>query len=155
MSENFLDLIEKLSKLLEIKLEATDDRTLTLLCGKKLPVQIELDPSNTKLQIISQLADLPPGKFKENVFLYALMANTYPHIKEGTLAFSEKLGKLIYFHIFPMHTLTPEILHPFLLGFIDNAKEWQTAIENLNPAPPNVLNIARKSGVGKPFGIKP
>ena len=82
------------------------------------------------------------------------MANTYPRIKEGTLAFSEKLGKLIYFHTFPMDIVTAETLHPFLLKFIENARDWQKAIDNLNPAPPSVLNLSRKSNEIKPFGIK-
>jgi len=155
MSKVFLNLIEKLSPLLDITLEATEEKMITLLCAKSLPVQIEIDSTDTRLQVLSQIAEIPPGKFKENVFLYSLMANTYPNIKEGALAFSQNLGKLIYFHTLPMHTVTAENFHPFLLQFIANAREWQKAIENLNPAPPSVLNLSRKTSEIKPFGIKP
>jgi len=155
MGRIFAELIEGLSRNMQMPLTPEDNKTITLLIEKKLRLQMEEDSAGKYFQVFADIADIPPGKFRENVLLYALMANVYPYTTNGTLAYSEKLGKLVLFNNFPLETLKAEVLFEFLPKFNKKALEWQEAIEGLNPAPNSVLRRAKKTEESNPFGIRP
>lgn len=155
MSRLFSEIIEGLSRYMQMPLRPENDQTITLLIEKKLLLQLEEDSSGKNFVVIAQIADIPPGKFRENVLLYALMANVYPYITHGNLAYSEKLGKLVLFYNFLIQDLKPENLYKFLPEFNRKALEWQEAIKNSSPAPTSVLQRAKKPEGLNPFGIRP
>jgi len=154
MNNQFLELIEGLSRLMNLPLSPEQELGVVLLIDRRLRVQIELDTRTNRLNIASQIEPIGPGKFRENVLLYALMTNVYPYILMGTLAFSEQTGTLVLFHSFEMERISPDILHDFLPRFVEKAMEWQEALENSNPAPAQVVQRGKKHGIS-PFGIRP
>jgi hypothetical protein len=154
MSEQYLELIEGLSRLMNLPLTPEEGKSIVLLFAQTLRVQIEIDPKTNVLHIASPIETIGPGKFRENVLLYALMANCYPYILTGSFAFSEKTGKLILFSFFPMEQINPDKLFEFLPRFVEKAIEWQEAIKNSTPAPSSVMQRAKKQSIS-PFGLRP
>jgi|GEM_PF-1313807 len=154
MNNEFLEVIEGLSRLMNLPLTPEHEKSIVLAVDKKLRVQLELEEQKNRLIVASQIFPLDPGKFRENVLLYALMTNVYPYTLIGTLCFSEKTGSLVLYHYFDMEKVSPDVLHDFLPRFVEKAMEWQEALENSNPAPAQVVQRGKKHGIS-PFGIRP
>lgn len=152
MNEKFLELIEGLSRLMNLPLIPDQNKSVILLLDHKIRVQIEVDPVEDRIHIASQIEELSPGKFRENVLLHALIENVYPYILTGTLAYSDKTGSLVLFHTFELDRITPDKLFAFLPRFVDKTADWQEALKAAAPAPASVLERIKKIGTN-PFNL--
>lgn len=147
----FEELIAQLGQVLDIALHAERGRVCKLNINGVMHVQIEYDEAKDRLLFASFIAEIPPGKFRENVLKETLRMNgTFPCL--GTFAYSERNNKLAFFEYFPFPTIPADKLLEKLTTFIDRADEWRTAIEQGNLARV-ALPSAGISG-GPPLGVK-
>jgi hypothetical protein len=74
------------------------------------------------------IAEVPPGKLRENILRDALKAH-FPYPELGSFGYSERNNKLSLFHYIPLSGLTGEKCATLLASFIDKALKWKEAIE--------------------------
>ena len=115
-------------------------------------VQIEQDKSGQNLVIGCDLGDLPPGRYREDLFYEALKSNGMPHPRFGTFAYSKRTDHLILYETMSMQDLTGDKVADFLVKFVEKAFTWKTAIKS-NEIP--TLSNVRTSKFGGIFGLKP
>ncbi|NDD57763.1 MAG: hypothetical protein EBZ47_00715 [Chlamydiae bacterium] len=127
----FEDLIYHLGEVLGIDLHAERGRVCKLHIDGKIHLHLEYDESKDLLLLASLVCEVPPGKFRENVFKEALKINdSFPRI--ATIAFSEKGNQLALFDYLSFVYLDVHKLNSLMHAFLDYAFEWKRAIESGN-----------------------
>ena len=128
------DLLKNLAKDLKIpfKKEITDSYSYQI--NEKLIIQIEMSQKTDELIIGSFFANLPPGKFRENVLAQGLMAN-YILEDPSFFAFSPKKSDVFLYQSLNLEKLTSPLLQENLTSFIEKTLKWQEALEKGYVAP--------------------
>lgn len=147
--DRFAELLIELGKLLETDLRPDVNGACKLYIHEQLQVQIEYQELQERLLMACFLAEIPPGKFRENILKDALKAN-WPHPTSGTLCYCQRNNRLALFEWISTINLTGQKLLGILNTFISKADKWRIAIEtgqtsHLVPTP---------KSQGNPFGIK-
>ncbi|MEI6242753.1 MAG: CesT family type III secretion system chaperone [Chlamydiota bacterium] len=149
MKDIFADLLKELSEIFDTDLQVDVHHACTLLFDKKLPVQIQLDKTETMILVGSFLCPLPPGKFREMVLFSALKEN-YKIPPIATFAYTDKNNQLTLFRYLPIEGLSSKKLAEFLAAFYELAILWKTEIERGNA---NVVALAIPSNKPSIFEI--
>lgn len=125
----FENLIRELGNVLGAPLHV-DARQSCLLNfpAENIHVQIDLDSDPDRILIGTQLGQLLPGSYREQMLFLAMQVNGRLNILPGILAYSEKNDTLILFEFLPLAFLTAQQLEQFLQIFIEHAKIWVEAI---------------------------
>ncbi len=133
MINKFEELMHELAQKFSILLKPLNGLCTFRIEGK-LEVQLKLDRSEKMLFIGSFLTEVPPGKFRENVFTQVLKANNLiPNT--GWFGFNENNSSLFLYEYLPMENLNIKTLETFFALFVDKALEWKKAIEAGGSAP--------------------
>lgn len=131
MQDAFSQFLSDLSKLLSIPLSPDENQSCLIEVQEKLKLQIELDPSQEGVLLLgSQLPEIPPGKYREELLLSALTANAAPYPRTGNFGYSKKLNALFLFETFVLQELSAETFLKLLLPFTQKAYAWKRAIEH-------------------------
>ena len=134
MIGRFEEILEELSKSLHLKLHVDKHGA----CAIQIPpLVIQLQPNLTQesLFLFVKLTEVPPGKFRENVFREALKANGRKDPRAGILGYMGPLNTLTLHQIYPFSVLSGGRLANFLAGFVEAAVDWKGAIESGHSAP--------------------
>ena len=123
----FEELIAYISSQLGLSLQTDKGSICKLVIEESFHMQLEHESSYERLLIASFLAELPPGKFREDVLKAGLKAN-HPLSRFGQFAYSEKNNALAYF-VYLSDKESFEHIFDLLLVFIETAKTWKRAIE--------------------------
>jgi hypothetical protein len=136
-TDPFEELIHKLGEELNVPLGVDRHRACAINIHETLTVQIQLDASQEKLLIASFVADLPPGKFRENVLGEALKTNHLEDPRTAILGYLAMTNKLVLYQRYPFVLLDAKKLAEYVAGFIDYAEIWREAISRgqTSPAP--------------------
>ncbi len=127
MINKFEELLKDLSIQLNTELHVDKHGACLINFDEKIKVQLELDKSSQNLIVFSPICQLPPGKFRENVFLDALKENNkFPYI--ATFSYFEKENSLAIFNFFHLNSLKSQMLASYLTIFVDLVKLYQDAI---------------------------
>ena len=131
MVSNAFDLLlNDLGAALKIKDLNLDEHNTCLI---KFPsgLQVYIEPSNREegqALIYTNIAELPVGRFREDVLKEALKANGFSYPRYGIFAFSEGNQQLVLFQFLPMKNLTGERVADFLDIFMKRALAWKDPI---------------------------
>lgn len=136
--DRFQSLLWDLGEILDLPLHVDKNHACSLLLDEKLTLQLEMDQSGEELVAVAYIAEIPPGRFRENVLREAMKVNAFYH-PFGTLGYAEKLNALVLQSFLPAKDLTGEKLVAFLELFSKEAESWRTAIANSQPAPADYL----------------
>ena len=136
MSADFKHILTQLGVNLELFLTPENDKICSLKVNDKLIVYLELDESENNILFGTFLCDIPPGKFRENVFINTLKANGQIPVN-SIFAFNEPSSKLALFSFVPLATANALTLKDQLQHFIEKAMQWKDAIESGKAAPIN------------------
>lgn len=150
MMDIFAQLLSDLGLLLDTPLSPDKRGACRLNIEDTLHVQLEPDANREKLLLWCFLAEIPPGKFRENILRDALKANV--DTTAGTLGFSDRNNQMLLFSHLNFSSLHAKELFEFLHIFITKARAWQQAIAtgqtiDLLPEP--------KQKSLSPFDLKP
>lgn len=155
VSDAYEGLLQELSKILNVPLHVDKNHSCKIKFKDGIVVQIELDKSRESLVIGTEIGEVPPGKYRENLFKEALRANGMPDPRNGTLAYSKQANKLVLFEIMPLKDLSGEKISTFLTPFMAKAKVWKEALSRGEV--PIIQSTA--TGKGSPgiglFGLRP
>lgn len=154
MAADYVSVLATLSEIFDIPLRPDNYNTcLIRLEEEQLELQIEMDQQSDDLILGSNIATLPPGRFRENVLEHALKANNLDRPRGGILAYSNHADKLVLFLKIFMDDKTSTVVAELLPDFLEKATKWKNAIEaNQLPALTDTFSSAPSSGGGM-FGL--
>lgn len=135
MIDRFQEILQHLSEELNLDLIPDRNHACAIQVKQGLIVQLESDAEQENLLMASQLIDVPPGKFRENVLREALKANAKPDPRIGILSYIPKINQLVLYQTYPFEILTAERLVGLLGPFIQMAEKWRKAIDSGQTAP--------------------
>lgn len=141
--DKFQELLWDLGELIDLPLHVDKNHACNLLLDEKLEVQMQVDEHGENLMLCAFLADVPPGRFRENVMKDALKVNG-EYQPFGTLAFYEKKNILVLHQYLPLESLSGEKLSQALEVFLEEAAEWQQAITSGSSAPLKYHSVSDK-----------
>lgn len=154
VSDLFSSLLEELGKILQIPdLHPDRNRACLIKFPDGLTVQIEMDGQASQITLLSNLGELPPGKYRENVFREALKANGMPHPIHGTLAYSKKADNLVMYQRLAVKDLSGDKINLALTPFLEKARAWKEAISR-SEIPLVSGGIYTSSGGSGMFGLR-
>lgn len=151
----FAAVLDELGKILEISDLTPDENNSCLI---RLPgdirVQIEMNRDEKTLIIGHTFDQLPPGKYRENLFEAALKANGLPQPLYGIFSFSDRTDQLFLYDRLPIKNLRGQQVADFLIRFIEKVKTWEKALKNEEVPLIREMTTSRRLGSG-PFGLRP
>ena len=150
--DRFQELLWDLGEAIDLPLHVDKNHACRILLDEKLPIHMEMAEEQDALLVAAFLAEIPPGRFRENVLREALKVNATHHTF-GTLAYIEKVNTLVMHRYLAASSLTGEKIAKFLEGFIAEADQWREAIQNGNPAPAEYLKA--HGALPSPYSIPP
>lgn len=153
VTDAFGALLQELGKIIKIPdLQPDSNYSCLIKFPIGISVQIEMTKGGTSLMMACDLGLVAPGRFRENVFREALMANGLPPPRNGDFSYSQKTDHLLLTSYFPLKELNGEKLAAGLIPFMEKAKIWQEAIQRGDiPSHDARLTTAKGSGM---FGLK-
>jgi hypothetical protein len=123
----FESLLKEFKAVFPCELEPDENNSCLIVLGNGLRVQIELKRSD--LLVTCQIATLPIGRYRDNLFLEALKHNeTFPP-SAGMFGFSGRTHTLYLFLKLDPDLVTTAKLATILPPFITIAGEWTEAIK--------------------------
>ncbi len=132
--DRFEEFLNNLGTILGIPLHPDKNRACQLRIHDTLHVLMTPEENKQSLLISGFICEVPPGKFKENVFKESLKANgAFPRV--GTLGFCMRKNQLALFAYFPLFELKADQIANFLAQFIEKIEGWRSAIEKGTPFP--------------------
>ena len=144
MKNELEQILKNLGDMINISLEPDSEGLCAIRVDDKLTFEIQPDPSQEQILIGSLLTEIPPGKFKENVFTQTLKANNQIP-RRGCFAFNEETSELVLFEYIFLHNLKAKHLKNILAEFIEKAMNWKESIEAGQEAPTDFLRKIEQS----------
>ena len=119
-------LLKEFKAVFPCDLEPDENNSCLIVLGNDLRIQIELKRDH--LLVVCQIARLPIGRYRDNLFLESLKHNeTFPP-SAGVFGFSGRTHILYLFLKLEPENVTGTKLAIILPPFIAIAEEWTTAI---------------------------
>jgi len=151
-----MDLMSALGELLDTELIPDLNEVVTIMINEKIKVNIELGATEEKILLGSFIVELPPGRFREEVLKFGLLANHASDINIGSLSYISNHNCLVLLQEILLHGLKVEDLYNHLLLFVNRAQAWQNAINSGKTHPEERNEIPKKHSAtqgGKIFGF--
>lgn len=156
VSDIFESLLQELGKAMDIpNLHADANNSCLIAFDTGIEVQIEPFERDDFLLVVCDLGEVPPGRYREDVFREALKSNGLPSPREGTFAYSEQSNHLIIFGLLSFRELNGEKIATFLHPFMDKALVWKSSLERGDVPLANTMTTSHTSGPGGLFGLHP
>lgn len=154
VTDAFDALLQELGKVLQVSGLHADAKGCCLLKLKGgIQVQLEVDRSGQSLLIVSELGQIPPGRYKENLFVEALKANGLPPPRRGTFAYSKQADSLVIFEMLELQNLNGQEIANTILPLLEKVRIWKEAITQGNV--PVTVESPVKTAPGGIFGLRP
>lgn len=128
IGDTWSDIVEQLAKVLQIKLAPDKNRACLLRFKNGVAIQMELDKRGENVLMVSDLGQVPQGRYRENLFREALKANGLPLPLHGIFAFGAKTESLLLYNSLSIEELTGQKLAEALTPFSQKAELWKNAI---------------------------
>ncbi|HSX10865.1 MAG TPA: CesT family type III secretion system chaperone [Chlamydiales bacterium] len=135
MTNQFEELLHELGKIFHLELRIDHSHACSIQMHDSLTIQLQLDVSQENLWIFSRIIEVPPGKFRENIFREALKANALPDPRTAHFGYLSNTNHLALFQKYPLTILNGERLAGLVGAFVEMADSWMQAIAKGQPAP--------------------
>lgn len=153
VSNEFGYLVEELGKTLEMpNLKPDEHGTCLLRFPGQVDIYIEMDGDGDHLIFGCDFGELPPGRYREDLFEAALKSNNVEPPLHGIVAYSKQAGHLVLFERVWVHGLDGGALVDALMPFVAKAKRWKEAIGSDKIPEIGRMASPQESGI---FGLKP
>lgn len=152
ITDKFGNLLEELGKTLKVSLKPDKHGDCLLRFKSGVSVQLECDSTGEKLHVVSDLGQIPQGRYRENVMREALKANGLPPPRQGVFAFGKKSESLILQDTLNFDELSGEKLAEFLQLFTQKAELWKNTITR-GEVPSFMGNELSFGGLQQPGGL--
>lgn len=151
----FVSIIDDLGKLINIPLKVDKNNACVIKYPNDLNIQIEYDATSARILFAAELGELPPGRFREDLFREALKANGLPAPRIGIFAYSKKIDNLVLYDKMQLENTSAQHVAEFLQPFFQKAELWKTCIAR-NEIPSftsNELSFGASTSKGGMFGL--
>jgi Tir chaperone protein (CesT) family len=128
MISQFAELLKELGKVFHLELHPDQVGACSILIPPQLVIQLQLDSGQEKLFLFAKIAEIPPGKFRENILTEGLKANALPDPLAGILCYLAATNHLALYQSYPLHILNGERLASFFSNFSQMAGSWRNAL---------------------------
>lgn len=149
MIDRFEEILRDFSIALGIPLHPDQRGACAIQIEGALEIQLEYQQERDRLLMASFLCEVPPGKFREEVFKAALMHNDQ-HCVGPLLAYSGRNNQLaLYQYLLPPQqpgSVLAELFH----AFVAQATQWKTGIASGSV---HLLISSSASIQPRPFGL--
>lgn len=149
--ESILQDIGKAMNIPDIHADANNSCLIAFDTG--IEVQIEPFERDDFLLIVCNLGEVPPGRYREDVFREALKSNGLPHPRYGTFAYSKQSDHLLLFGLISFREINGEKVASFIYPFMEKAAAWKQALERGDVPLANTMTTSQTSGPGGLFGL--
>ncbi len=129
----FEEILYQLGQKLDLNLYVDDNGVCELVGRHDVHVQLFYEHAPMVLTLASSIVEVPPGKYREILFLQALQSNA-SNYHMATLAYSSPNNMLVAFKNF-MHPLDCEDLVGSMEVFIEFVHQWREAVLQGAPLP--------------------
>jgi hypothetical protein len=136
MMSQFEELLQQLGKIFNLDLHIDHHHACSISIQDQLTVQLQPDIEQKNLVLFAKIAEVPPGKFRENAFKEALRENGLPDPRIGVFGYSAANNHLILYQKYPMDLLKGDQLAGMFGSFLELGTLWKKAIESGLPCPP-------------------
>lgn len=153
MTGHFEELLQELGRYLHLELHTDQSGACSLLFASQIVIQLQLDSGQEKLVLFCKIAEIPPGKFRENVLMEGLKANAMPDPLPGIFAYLATTNHLVLYQSYPLFILNGERLAMFVTNLLNLAESWRTALLDGKAGP--FSSRAPSASVANPFGLRP
>ena len=151
MRGQFEELLAELGRVVHLDLHVDNSGACSILIPPQLVIQLQLDSGQEKLFLFCKIAEIPPGKFRENILKDGLKANAQPDPVPGIVAYLSPTNHLVLYQHYPITILNGETLATLFVNFVQLAESWQTALSQGLSGP---MASSPPPSVEKPFGLK-
>src|SRR5581483_6912627 len=125
MITQFEELLHSLGQIFRLSLHIDHSHACTIQIHEAIRIQLQLDIAQENLWLFSKLIEIPPGKFRENVFRETLKANGLPDPRIATFGYLANTNHLILFQKYPLAILNGERLAGLIGAFLEMAETWR------------------------------
>ncbi len=123
-------ILDELSKAFEIDpLKPDENNTCLLRFANGFEVYIEMEQGEKHVLIGSTLGPVAAGRYREDVFRNALIANAQPYPRYGTFAYSKEADSLALFELIPIENLTGAKVAEVIAPLIQKGVIWKETLE--------------------------
>lgn len=129
----FEEILYQLGQKLDLNLYVDDNGVCELVGRHDVHVQLFYEHASMVLTIASMVVEVPPGKYRELLFLQALQSNAQNY-QLATLAYSSRNNMLVAFTTF-MHPFNIEELVDCMEVFVEFVHQWREAVLQGEPLP--------------------
>jgi len=133
--EKFRQILYDFGDLVAEELYIDDQGVCRLFLNEKFPLQLELDQSEEMLIMISSIAEVPPGKFREQVMKEAMKENELMRGKDGVLGYVLQRNMLTFHYQYPLEQVTGTFLADLLETLIPKIEAWYDALARGSAGP--------------------
>lgn len=154
----FDSLLQDLGQILKIKdLKLDQANTCLIKFQNGLLVYFEPYKKGDFMLISTNIGEVPPGRFREEVFREALKSNglSISTAQGGIFGFSQQSNRLVYFGLLALRDLNGEKIEAFLIPFIEKALSWKQDIEMFTVPLADRVNSMSSARPGGVFGLRP
>ena len=144
-------ILKELSAHIGTPLEQDETGACRIQADQELIFHLEMDQQTRLFLIFTELNQVPPGKFRDDVCKSALIENGKPEPRNGDLAFSTVSDKLVLFKFIAIENINFEWFLNFFTLFCEKAFEWKEGVERgALPTLPEVVG----GDAAEMFGLK-
>ena len=147
----FEEILSDLGRYFHLELHVDQYGACSILFPPEIVIQLQLDASQENLFLFCTIAEIPPGKFRENILMEGLKANAMRDPLAGVVGFYEETSLLVLSQIYPLFILNGERTAIFLSNFLQMAQSWKSALQSGKTGPERTSFSSDE----KPFGLKP
>lgn len=126
MTDRFEELLAALGKEIHLPLRTDHHGFASIRFNGKLTVQLQ--GKEERMLLAAKLGEVPPGRYREELFQAALRENGGEEPRPLILSFAAPIHTLVAFQWYPYEILSGERLASLLGAFVDGASAWQQAL---------------------------
>lgn len=151
---NLQSLLKELGEKIGIpNLEPTSNNNLTLTLKGNNDVVLQQHKTQPYLIISFEIAEIPAGRYRENILREALKFNGLNQLHKGVFAFSKKNQKLFLFEMLPLEEISADQVNTIMQSLSEKVTVWKEALQRGDI--PNIGNTSQAQSGGGLFGIRP
>jgi hypothetical protein len=122
-------ILKELGHSLKMSLKPDENNACRISFDSQLSMQLEMDQESRMLLIVCEVGEVPPGKFREELFRSALIENGKPLPRYGDLSFSSKNNTLVIYQFIAPDMIDFDEFLEFFTLFGEKAHDWKDGLE--------------------------
>ncbi len=135
MREPFADFLQELGEALGTELFVDRKGACSLRMHGHLHVQLQKGPQEEEIWMVAEVAELPPGRFREEVLKEALKANDAHSAMPIVWSYVSSGNRLMLASHFPLGACDGKQGAAYLSLLIEAAEQWKRALASGRSSP--------------------